>query len=59
MLEKAGYVVDDRVLKSREEVDAFENEHQLSTTPQVFMDGDRIGGTEELEAYLIKEQSAV
>ena len=59
MLEEAGYTVDDRVLETREEVDAFENEHQLSTTPQVFIDGERIGGSEELQAYLIKEQSAV
>ena len=59
MLEEAGYTVDDRVLRTREEVDGFENEHQLATTPQVFINGQRIGGSEELEAYLIKEQAAL
>lgn len=58
LLEEAGYIVDDRILGTREEVDAFENEHELATTPQVFINRQRIGGSEELEAYLRKEQSA-
>ena len=52
LLEEAGYDVDDRVLSTRDEVDAFEEEEGVETTPQVFIDGERIGGSEELESYL-------
>jgi glutaredoxin 3 len=57
MLEEAGYEVDDRILRSREEVDAFEDENGVSTTPQIFIGDERIGGSDELESYLIREQS--
>ena len=52
MLEDAGFEVDDRILRSREEVDRFEQEQGVDTTPQVFIDGERIGGSEEVERYL-------
>jgi glutaredoxin len=52
MLENARYEVDDRVLRSREEVDAFEEEQGVSTTPQVFIGDERIGGSDDLERYL-------
>lgn len=52
MLEGAGYAVDDRILSSREEVDAFKAEQDVATTPQIVIDGERIGGSDALEAYL-------
>lgn len=52
MLAKAGYETDDRLLQTREEVDAFQEEHGVMTTPQVFIDGDRIGGSDDLERFL-------
>jgi glutaredoxin 3 len=52
MLEDAGFDFDDRLLTSRDEVDAFKAEHRVSTTPQIFIDGERIGGSEELAEYL-------
>lgn len=52
MLEAHGFAVDDRLLKSRDEVDAFENEQGVRTTPQIFIDGERIGGSDLLERYL-------
>ena len=52
LLEANDYSVDDRILESREEVDAFKDEHGVDTTPQVFIDDERIGGSEELESYL-------
>ena len=52
MLEDAGYQIDEHLLTTREEVDAFQAQHGVSTTPQVFIDGERIGGSEELEQYL-------
>ena len=52
MLEEAAFEVDDRILRSREEVDAFKEEHGVKTTPQVFIDDERIGGSDDLELYL-------
>jgi len=53
MLEEAGYEVDDRQLTSREEVDSLKAELGVDTTPQVFVGEERIGGSEELEDYLV------
>lgn len=50
-LEAQGFAVDDRILASREDVDAFKAEHDVATTPQVFIDGERIGGSDELDRY--------
>ena len=55
LLEDAGFAVDDRVLGSREEVDAFMAEHGVETTPLIFIDGQRIGGSAELERYLAEQ----
>jgi glutaredoxin len=52
LLEERGYEVDDRVLRTREEVEAVKEEHGVATTPLIFIDGERVGGSEELEAYL-------
>jgi glutaredoxin len=52
MLEAAGYDVDDRLLKSREEVEHFKAENDVDTTPLIFIDGERVGGMAELENYL-------
>jgi glutaredoxin 3 len=52
MLEQEGFQIDDRILRTREEVDAFEEEQGVATTPQVFIDGERIGGSDDLERYL-------
>ena len=52
LLEDEGYTVEDHVLRSREEVDAFEDEQGVETTPQVFIAGKRIGGSDDLERYL-------
>jgi len=52
MLDDAGVVFDDRILHTRMEVDAFKHEHGVDATPQVFIDGERIGGSDELERYL-------
>ena len=57
MLEEAGYQIEDRVLRSREEVDAFQDANGVETTPQIFIGEHRIDGSEELERHLIKEQS--
>lgn len=52
LLQGAGYSVDDHILRTREEVDAFKAEQGVATTPLIVIGGDRIGGSDELEAYL-------
>lgn len=54
ILQAEGYDVDDRILRSREEVDAFKAEQGVATTPLVFIDGEKIGGSDDLERYLAK-----
>jgi glutaredoxin 3 len=52
LLEQHGFDIDDRILRSRDEVDAFEAEHDVETTPQVFIGSELIGGSDDLERYL-------
>ena len=52
MLEQAGFEIDDRQMTTREEVDAFKDEQGVATTPLIFIDGERIGGSDDLEQYL-------
>ena len=52
LLKRRGYQVEDRWLETREAVDAFKTEHGVKTTPQVFIDGIRIGGHDDLRRHL-------
>jgi len=52
MLEDAGYRIDEHLLTSREQVEAYKEAQGVQTTPQVFIAGERIGGSEELAEYL-------
>ena len=52
MLDEAGFDVEEHILSTREEVDAFKAEHGLSTTPCVWIDGEKIGGAQELQRHL-------
>lgn len=54
LLRSAGYAIDEHLLTTRAEVDAFKAEHGVATTPQVFIDGARIGGHDDLRRYLGK-----
>lgn len=58
LLERSGFQVDDRWLSTREEVEAFKAKHDVKTTPQTFIDGQRIGGHDDLRAFLGKSISA-
>ena len=51
LLESHGYTVDDHWLRTREETDAFKAEHQVATTPQIFINGERIGGNDDLTRF--------
>jgi glutaredoxin len=52
MLEGNGFAVEEHILGSREEVEAFKSEHSVQTTPQIFIGGERIGGSDDLERHL-------
>jgi hypothetical protein len=45
-------------LTSRDEVDAFKVEHGVATTPQIFIDGTRIGGFDDLSKHFGKPTKA-
>jgi glutaredoxin 3 len=55
MLEDNGFAVEDHILKSREEVDAYEAEQGVATTPQIFIAGECVGGCDELEVFLARQ----
>ncbi len=54
LLKREGFTVVDRHLTSREETDAFQREYNVDTTPQTFIEGQRIGGYDELRRYFGK-----
>lgn len=51
MLKRQGFTVDDNHLTTREETDAFKEAHGVKTTPITFIDGEQIGGYDDLKAY--------
>jgi glutaredoxin len=51
LLRHKGYQVNDRWLTTREQQDAFKAEHGVRTTPQTFIDGERIGGYDDLRRF--------
>jgi glutaredoxin len=58
LLRRQGYAVDDRWLTTREATDAFKAEHGVKTTPQVFIEGVRIGGYDDTRRYFGKRVAA-
>jgi glutaredoxin len=51
LLKRKGFKVEDHPLRSRAETDAFKAEHEVKTTPQTFIDGQRIGGYDDLRRH--------
>jgi len=51
LLERRGFEVDDRWLESRAETDEFQEEHDVDSTPQIWIGGERIGGYEAVREY--------
>lgn len=54
LLERNGYQVEDHPLRTRAETDAFMAEHGVTSTPQTWIGGDRIGGYDDLRAFFGK-----
>ncbi|APA83050.1 MauE/DoxX family redox-associated membrane protein [Francisella tularensis] len=60
LLKRKGYFVEDIHLKDRQQVDEFKNKYDVKTTPQIFIDGNRIGGYDDLVKFfgLVKDKQA-
>ena len=54
LLKREGYQVEDHWLTTREETDAFKHKHDVDTTPQTFIDNQRVGGYDDLRRYFGK-----
>jgi glutaredoxin/uncharacterized membrane protein YphA (DoxX/SURF4 family) len=52
LLESKGYTVDDRLFRERSEVDAFKEQYGVPTTPQIWIEGERVGGYSDLREKL-------
>lgn len=52
LLEREGFEVEDRWLETRAEANAFQREHEVETTPQIWIGGHRIGGYDRLREHL-------
>lgn len=51
LLRRKGFQVKDHWLRTREETDVFKAEHGVKTTPQTFINGQRIGGHDDLRRH--------
>ncbi|WP_288935162.1 glutaredoxin [uncultured Sphingomonas sp.] len=54
LLRRRGFAVEDHWLTTRAETDAFKTAHDVRTTPQVFIDGARVGGFDDLRRFFGK-----
>ncbi|WP_210357574.1 MULTISPECIES: MauE/DoxX family redox-associated membrane protein [Sphingomonas] len=54
LLRRRGFAVEDHWLTTRAETDAFKTAHDVRTTPQVFIDGVRVGGFDDLRRFFGK-----
>jgi glutaredoxin len=51
LLESKGYAVEDNHLTTRLETNDFKGAHGVETTPQIFIEGKRIGGYDDLRRF--------
>lgn len=57
LLHRKDFDVVDRPLKSRQQTDVFMKEHEVDTTPQIFINGERIGGYQSLRKEIGLERT--
>lgn len=55
LLTSEGFEVEDHHLQTREQTEQFKAQHQVKTTPQTFIDGERVGGYDDLRRFLGKK----
>src|SRR5690348_4764265 len=54
LLKRSCYAVEGHNLARREQTDAFKAQHDVATTPQIFIGGKRIGAYDDLRRFLGK-----
>lgn len=54
LLKREGYSVDDQWLRTREQTDEFKRREGVDTTPQTYIDGQRIGGYDDVRRFFGK-----
>ncbi|GEO97853.1 glutaredoxin family protein [Methylobacterium haplocladii] len=54
LLQRQGFEVEDHLLTDRAETDRFKSEHQVKSTPQTFINGERVGGFDDLQRHFGK-----
>ena len=54
LLQRQGFEVEDHLLTDRAETDRFKAEHQVKSTPQTFINGERVGGFDDLQRHFGK-----
>lgn len=52
ILRRSGFTVEDRHLATKEANEAYKREHGYDETPQIFVEGKRVGGYDDLLKYL-------
>ncbi len=55
LLKRKGFEVNDHPLTTEQETEAFKRAHDVRTTPQTWIDGERIGGYDALREYFGKD----
>lgn len=58
LLQREGFAVDDHHLRSRAETEAFKSQHDVQSTPQTWVDGERVGGYDALREHFGKTSSS-
>lgn len=51
LLRRKGFTVEDHLLTTRDQIDAFKAEQGVKTTPQTFINGERVGGYDDLRRH--------
>lgn len=51
LLKRNGYEIEDHHLKSEEENEAYKKDNDYSETPQIFIEGENVGGYDALREY--------
>lgn len=54
LLERQGFDVEDHLLETHDETEQFKQRHSVETTPQTWIDNERIGGYDSLRKYFGK-----
>ncbi|MCF2904355.1 glutaredoxin [Octadecabacter sp. CECT 8868] len=57
LLRANGFEIEEHILRTRRETDAFKDKHHVATTPLIVIDGVKVGGYTELKKHLKAQKS--